>query len=217
MLSRTLTRSEGMTNYWFGKDDELAAALILSGKVPHTAVGRYCFQTTYLNERWHEYLEHSSGYSMVWSLRNPHSVVYSMVYNWKGFALNELFLSCGYAYMNHEDRIRFLRFGVWGVPRIRRGIYAYIGKVAQLFSLAPALSQDRLVVVEYDQLIKWKDIVLPRLYERLNIRFKAADGNEISERSLGKKDKLSSIEKRMVDDHCTATFERARTFINLSA
>ena len=35
MLSRIITQSEGMTNYWFGKDDELDAALILSGEVEY--------------------------------------------------------------------------------------------------------------------------------------------------------------------------------------
>jgi hypothetical protein len=217
MLSRVFTGSEGMTNYWFGKDDELDAALILSGRIPHIIRGRYCFQTTYLNERWDEYFDHPQAYRMVWCLRNPHSVVYSMVHNWKNFALNELFLSCGFSCMNYEDRVRFQRFGLWGVPRIRRGAYAYAGKVSQLFSLQATMPQEILNVVEYDGLVKNKAIVLPRLYERLSVKFRASDADSISERSLGKKERLSTEEKKVVDMHCADIFERARLLGNVRA
>jgi ligand-binding sensor domain-containing protein len=48
-------------NYWFGRDDELDAALILSGHVDHQQNGRYCFQTTYINECFREYFEACSS------------------------------------------------------------------------------------------------------------------------------------------------------------
>ena len=80
ILSRVLTQSEGMVEYSFGKDDELDAALILSGRVEHEPAGRYCFQTTYLNNCVQEYFAHSE-YKLVWALRNPFSVVYSMLHN----------------------------------------------------------------------------------------------------------------------------------------
>jgi hypothetical protein len=217
MLSRIFTNSEGMNNYWFGKDDELDAALILSGAVPHTIRGRYCFQTTYLNERWNEYFEHQQRYKMIWCLRNPYSVVYSMVYNWKNFALNELFLSCGFTYMNHEDRVRFQRFGLWGIPRIRRGSYAYAGKVSQLFSLQKGLPSGVLNVVEYDDLVRNKNNILPWLYDRVSVEFRNSDINSISERSLGKKERLSDAERKQVDASCADIFERARLLTNSRA
>jgi hypothetical protein len=217
MLSRVFTNSEGMTNYWFGKDDELDAALILSGRVPHVIHGRYCFQTTYLNERYDEYFDHLQAYRMIWCLRNPHSVVYSMVHNWKNFALNELFLTCGYGFMNYEDRVRFQRFGLWGIPRIRRGAYAYAGKVSQLFALQAAIPQGILNVVEYDDLVMNKAIVLPRLHERLSVKFRTGDADSISERSLGKREKLSSDERKVVDIQCADIFERARLLSNVRA
>jgi hypothetical protein len=211
MLSRVFTNSEGMRNYWFGKDDELDAALILSGKVHHVVQGRYCFQTTYINERWNEYFDHLSRYRMVWCLRNPYSVVYSMVYNWKTFALNELFLSCGFSHMNYEDRVRFQRFGLWRIPKIRRGAYAYAGKVSQLLSLHSRLPSEVLNVVEYDDLVKNKTRLLPLLYNRLSLQFRSSDAESISERSLGKKEKLSNTEKGEVNALCEGIFENARS------
>lgn len=112
MLARIITQSEGMVNYWFGPDDELDAALILSGHEAHQPRGRYCFQTTYLNERYPEYFEHEN-FRMVWILRNPHSVVHSMLHNWKDFALNNLFSSCAAQLVEERYRRRHEILGIW--------------------------------------------------------------------------------------------------------
>ncbi|MEW5788594.1 MAG: hypothetical protein AB1899_12150 [Pseudomonadota bacterium] len=214
MLARVLTGSEGMVNYWFGDDDELDAALVLAGTVPEPPRGRYCFQTTYLNERYREYFEHP-GQRIVWSLRNPHSVVYSMVYNWKDFALNELFLACGYAEMDHVDRIRFQRFGLLGIPRIRRAAYAYNGKVKQVFELRQHYHPDRLTILEYDQLVREKTRLLPELYARIGLAYQDRYADPISERSLKKKDKLKPAESKLLDAVCMPVYEAARAILTL--
>lgn len=215
MLSRLITGSEGMEKFWFSKDEELDAALILSGAVPHTPKGRYCFQTTYLNERWPEYLEHAGKFTMIWSLRNPYSVIYSMVYNWKRFALDELFLTCGYAHMDYVDRVRFQRFGIRGVAPIRRAAYAFVGKVGQLPELHRLLPEGSLHILEYDRLVKGKNDLLPQLYERIRLAYKPEYGEPISERSLGKKSRLTGEEQAVVDRICGETYERALGLVNL--
>lgn len=215
MLARVITQSEGMVNYWFGKDDELDAALVLSGRVPHQSSGRHCFQTTYLNERYPEYLDHP-GHRIVWSLRNPQSVVYSMVYNWRRFALNELFLQCGYGQMDYRDRVRFQRFGLFGIAPIRRAAYAYAGKVAQLFYLREHYPADRLTILEYDQLVRDKTRLLPALYQRIDLPYRDAYADPISERSLGKKDRLSADERAVVEDLALPVFERALKLVDLA-
>lgn len=215
MLSRVITGSEGMEKFWFSKDEELDAALILSGAVPHTPKGRYCFQTTYLNERWPEYLEHAGKFTMIWSLRNPYSVIYSMVYNWKRFALNELFLACGYAHMDHADRVCFQRFGIFGIAPIRRAAYAFVGKVGQLPELHRLLPEGNLHILEYDRLVRGKNELLPQLYDRIRLAYKPEYGQPISERSLGKKSRLTATEQAVVDRICGETYERALGLVNL--
>lgn len=214
MLSRVITNSEGMTKFWFSHDEELDAAQILAGIVEEQPTGRYCFQTTYLNERYSEYLEHP-GHYIVWSLRNPHSVVYSMVHNWRRFALNELFLQCGYAQMDCRDRIRFQRFGLLGIPAIRRAAYAYVGKVSQLFFLRDHYPLARFTVLEYDQLVRQKERLLPKLYERIGLPYKEVYASPISERSLGKKDRLSTSERVVVDEVALPVYEKARSLVDL--
>lgn len=215
MLSRLITNSEGMHKFWFGKDEELDAGLILSGYVPHEVAGRYCFQTTYLNECWREYLAPGLDYRMVWSLRNPHSVAFSMVYNWKRFALDELFLACGYSHMDSADRVRFLRFGIFGIPPIRRAAYAFVGKVSQVLELAPALPEHRLTVLEYDELVQRKADLLPALYERLGLSYLDRYADAVSERSLGKKKALSAAETEVIDRICAPVYAAALKLVNL--
>lgn len=214
MLARVITRSQGMVNYWFGKDDELDAALVLSGWAKEPCRGRYCFQTTYLNECYPEYFEHP-GHRIIWSLRNPHSVVYSMVYNWKNFALDELFLTCGYGEMDHADRIRFQRFGLLGIPRLRRAAYAYNGKVGQLFALKRGYPADRLAVLEYDQLVREKTRLLPDLYQFIGLPYQSQYADPISPRSLNKKDGLKAGEARVVDEICMPVYRAALDALTL--
>ncbi|MBN1008729.1 hypothetical protein [Amphritea pacifica] len=214
MLARVITNSDGMMNYWFSNDDELDAAQILSGRVEHEPRGRYCFQTTYLNERYSEYFEHQ-GQRIVWSLRNPHSVVYSMVYNWKRFALNELFLQCGFDQMDYRDRIRFQKFGILGVPPIRRAAYAFNGKISQLFDLKENYPEGQLTVLDYDTLVMNKNTLLPLLYERIDVDYKPEYAEAISERSLNKKNSLKPDEKEIVEYLCMPVYEAALELINL--
>ena len=95
ILARVITQSEGMVNDWRRSDDELDAALILSGKEKRKNVGRYCFQTTYLNECYGEYFNKNYKFKLIWVLRNPLSVIYSMRYNWGSLSFNELYDACG--------------------------------------------------------------------------------------------------------------------------
>lgn len=215
MLSRLITGSDGMVNFWFGRDEELDAAQILAGAVDYRAPGRHCFQTTYLNERWPEYLAQPQPFHLVWTLRNPHSVVTSMVYNWKRFALDELFLACGFAEMDAADRIRFLRFGKWGVPPLRRAAYAYVGKLRQLGPLQAGLPAGRLTVLEYDTLVREKQRWLPELYARLGLRYEARYADAVSDRSLAKRDRLSAAQAAEVERLCGAAYRDALARVNL--
>jgi hypothetical protein len=214
MLARVITQSEGMVNYWFGSDDELDAALILSGYVPHQPRGRYCFQTTYLNERYAEYFEHKS-FRMVWVLRNPHSVVYSMLHNWKDFALNELFKSCATHLLEERYRRRFAHFGHWGVPRLLRACYAYNAKASQVRHLRSRLDESRLQVVDYDDLVLNKSRILPRLYEFLDHPYSVEYEKSITVSSLAKSKMASQYEREAVDRLCIPVYNELRSLTTL--
>lgn len=215
MVSRTITKSAGMVNYWFGRDDELDAALILSGVVEHVPRGRYCFQTTYLNECVHEYYAHKNGHRIVWVLRHPFSVVHSMLHNWKNFALNELFESCGVNLLDENGRRLYKLFGIWGVSRIKRACLAYCGKVSQLFELQTHIAEDSFIVVEYDGLVSNKEHVLPELYRFIELPYRSDYAGMIHSKSLGKHNSLSGKERRMIETTCISIYEEARKLVRL--
>jgi hypothetical protein len=212
-LARVITTSDGMVNYWFGKDDELDAALILSGQVKHEPIGRYCFQTTYLNECYAEYFKHGEDYKIIWVLRNPFSVVYSMMNNWATFALNELFIACGKKYINSEEERRYKIFGPLGISKLHRACYSYIGKVSQLYELKKYLKQDAIVVVDYDELVQKKEIILPSLYKFIGLEYDISYSEKLHSRNINKAQRLSSRHYKYIEKLCTTTYEKAKEYI----
>lgn len=213
ILSRVITKSDGMQNFWFGPDDELDAALILSGTVEYAASGRHCFQTTYLNECFREYFEHKNDHKVVWVLRNPFSVVHSMLYNWKSFALNELFAACAIDRLDPKGRKRFKRFGVLGVSRLKRACLAYCGKVSQLFSLIKGLDSEMLIVVEYEKLVSHKEELLPKIYDFIGLEYHANYADMIHKKSLSKHNALSKKEHLMVQEQCLPVYHKAKELV----
>lgn len=214
MLTRIITRSEGMKNYWFGKDDELDAALLLSGWVEHDPQGRYCFQTTYINECFKEYLNGKKDYKMIWVLRNPHSVVYSQVYNWKRFALNELFKACGLQYLTKREIQRYIWLGNASVKPIRRACLSYNGKLSQLFSLKQQLNDNQLIIVNYDDLVNKPDTILRSIYKFIDLEYRSEYTNYIKEGSLTKAQKLTKKQSDLINNSCLNIYEAAKDLVD---
>lgn len=212
MLTRILTQSTGMVNYWFSPDDELDAALILSGYVDHQPQGRYCFQTTYVNQRFHEYYEHRKNYKIIFVLRNPLSVIYSMLYNWKDHALNRLFRFCGVESLSGYQKRLYKYVGMQGVSRLHRACFAYNGKVSQLYDLRKNLGYDNLMVVDYNDVVLNKEVLLPHIYEYVQMEYIPEYSDKILSKSVEKKDKLSKRERSTVSKLCLPVYNDLKKF-----
>jgi hypothetical protein len=207
-LSRLITGSEEMTDFQFGNDDELDAALILSGWVPHTPRGRYCFQTTYLNNSYPEYFEHNN-YKLIWVLRNPASVIYSMLYNWKTAALNRLFTHCGAALLEESEQLRFKHLGALSIPRLRRACLSYNAKVSHVFRLREQLGNDQLFVIDYEKLTSHKETTLPVLYDFIGLRYRQDYAGRIHAGSVNKARKFYERHRELLDNYCLPVYEQA--------
>jgi hypothetical protein len=215
MLSRVITQSEGMTNYWFGKDDELDAALILSGEVDHPSMGRHCFQTTFLNECYREYFDHNCRYQIIWVLRNPFSVVYSLMYHWRRWTLNELFQGCGAELLDDAMAARYQRYGLIGVPKIIKACLSFNGKVSQLFELKKRIRENSMMIVDYDQLVTERQRSLKKIYNFIGLPYKKQYGVLIHQKSTAKKNLLSDKEQSIVKKICLPVFEEASKLSDL--
>ena len=215
MLARIIISSEGMVDYCFSQDEELDAALILAGRVGHIPQGRYCFQTTYLNERVYEYYTIDEGHKLIWLIRNPFSVVYSMCYNWRRRALNHLFQTCGLCQLTGDDKRRYERFGGWGLGRLAKACFAYIGKTSQVFELRRRLGPERMMILDYEQLVVSKDEVLPEVYRFIDLPYKRDYAEQIHAMSLQKAAKLNAAQRQIVEHLCMPVYEKAKLLVSL--
>jgi hypothetical protein len=206
-LARLLKSTDGMIDHTFGHDDELDGALLLAGYATRGTEGRHCFQTTYLNDRFREYFEHRD-FRLIWMLREPRSVVYSMLNNWKRGALNRLFDACGAEALAQAEPRPALRTAWLGPSRLAKACASYIGKTAQTFELCERLGS-RVAVVDYDELVAKKDELLPKLCEFAGVAFSQRLVEGLHARSIVKRDRLGTRDAEYVDRLCASVYERA--------
>jgi hypothetical protein len=214
MLATIISASQGVAGYCLHQEDsELVAALILAGVADHQPNGRYCFQTTYVNDCYHEYYRHRNGHKMVWVLRNPVSVVHSMLYNWGRHTPDRLFESCGVARLSGIDKWLYRLIGRRAITMLRRACWAYNGKTGQLFDLQRHF-QDTLLVVDYDDLVARKETVLPAIYDFLELRYQEAYARQIHSASLHKASSFSRREMATIVSLCGPVYQQACTLLS---
>jgi hypothetical protein len=211
MLSQILLESSGIVDYRTGRDSELNGALILSGIADHQPQprGRYCFQTTYLNDHYKEYFEHPANFKIIWVLRNPASVVHSMLHNWRSAALDRLFEDCGADTLVGVDRWHHKLRGAQALDRLRRACWAYNGKTSQLFQLHHRLGPSIVMTVDYDDLVTRKATLLPRIYNFLGLSFRTEYLDKIKSGSLNKRSAFNPSQVRIIEMLCEKVYEQA--------
>ena len=202
-LARLLKLADGMIDHTFGHDDELDGALLLAGYATRGNEGRHCFQTTYLNDRVGEYFEHRD-FRLIWMLREPRSVVYSMLNNWKRGALNRLFEACGVDALAQADPPP-----TWlGPSRLVKACSSYVAKTAQTFELCERLG-GRIAVVDYDELVAKKHLLLPKLCEFVGVAYDTRLADALHARSIAKREQLNFRDAGYVDRFCGAVYAAA--------
>ena len=208
-LTHALCESDGAADYAFGRDSELDGALLLAGWVARFTTGRHCFQTTYLNDRFAEYLFHDS-FRLIWVLREPRSVVYSMLHNWRRGALNRLYAACGTTRLDsiHHETSMLER---WiGPSRLDKACASYVAKTEQVFLLKREL-KDRMLVVDYDELVARPGATLRHICEFAAVPFRLRLAAHLHGGSSRRGDRFVASQASRVDDTCSAVYRAALT------
>ncbi len=206
MLTRLIAGASGFGRLALTKDDELDAALALAGFIDLPLGQRYCFQTTYLNECFPDYRALGTDQRLIWVVRNPYSVVYSMLHNWGRFALNELYEGCGIEEAS-SARLRRSRL-VWpfGPSWLEKASLAYRGKLQQILTIRQLVPAEQLLVVDYDTLILSPDEWLPRIFQFADAPYEAARARSVRSNPAKKADRLSSRERRQIEQLTWPTY-----------
>jgi hypothetical protein len=212
MLTRLVANSAGFRPLCLTHDDELDAALILCGEVDLPSDVRYCFQTTYLNERFHEYRSLRRQHRLVWVVRNPYSVVYSMVYNWSRFALNELYAGCCDG--ANQPTAMALEVGwPFGPPQIEKAARAYAAKTSQIFKILQLVDRRQVMLVHYDDLVREPRPLLERLFGFVGGKFQDEHVAAVRSDSAGKASGLSADARQMIETIAEPTYRECLTLI----
>jgi hypothetical protein len=206
MVTRLIAAAPGFTRLALTADDELDAALALAGFIDLPRERRYCFQTTYLNECYGEYRALGADQRLIWVLRNPYSVVYSMLYNWRRFGLNELYQGCG---VQSTSSPRLRRGGLlwpFGPSRIEKACLAYRGKVAQILGIRQLLRPEQLLVVDYDRLVAAPQDALPGMFAFAGAPYEAGYAQLVRGDSARKADGLPARARRLIEQLALPTY-----------
>ncbi len=204
-VARMLSKAEGVADHRFGVDDELDAALLLCGYAELPLEGRPCFQTTYLNDRVFEYFEHGN-FRLLWIVREPRAVVHSMLNNWSRAALRRLYNACGRESPTSGGALRAAR-ALWQ-SSLDKACAAYSAKTAQTFELAGRLPENRLLVVEYNDMVLNKEASIPALLRFADLPYRSELLETIHTRSA-KREPWSGRQAERVDELCRPVYERA--------
>lgn len=214
MLTRILFNSEGMVSHWVDKDDELDGALLLAGVRKSEKEGRHCFQTTYLNECYREYIDRTDRQKIIWVIRNPMSVVYSLTYNWSCYALDELYVACGNFELADGGLSESNSLSGSTLSNFYKACYSYNGKLSQFFELSKSIGSDRLMMVDYDEIVESGESILSSVYEFLGLRFDSSYADSISSRPKKKSDLLSVDERLDIERLCMPVYFKAREWMD---
>jgi hypothetical protein len=214
-LSRLLKRADGIADHCFGADDELDGALLLAGFVARQTDGRHCFQTTYLNDRYQEYFEHD-GFRLIWMLREPRSVVHSLLQSWKRAGSNRSFVDREARVLDRNGASAAPGGGSSACSRLDKACASYVAKTEQTFALRERLGA-RMAIVDYDDLVAHRDALLPQLCEFADIPYDRELTRQLHGKNARNGDRLAAWEGRHVDDVCAAVYRKARALRTIGA
>jgi len=211
-VTEVLSGAPEITRFKLGVDNELDGALILAGTVAFEPAesARYCFQVTYLNNRLPELCRIRQEFKLTWVVRNPYSVVYSMTFNWRESALNQLYRDCAASDSARNDFKTLLQAAQKERRnRLARACLCYCVRSSQLFELRQNLDEGRLFVLDYDSLVSDPGRILPEVFRFAGLTADSSLFDMLHARSINKaKSSLSDSERQYVEDACGPTYSR---------
>lgn len=206
MLTRLIAGAQGFRPLKLTHDDELDAALALAGYVDLPHGTRYCLQTTYLNERYEEYSRLGPQHRLLWVIRNPHSVVHSMVHNWRRWALDELYHATRADALAYEPRLeRTSRWPLW-VSRVDMACSAYVGKSSQILKISRMVPPGQLLMVEYDEMVQAPSRWLPVIFGFIGAPYDSACAAAIRSDSVTKAQRSSETVRAKLEALAMPTY-----------
>ena len=99
------------------------------------------------------------------------------------------------------------------LSKIEKACFAYVGKSRQLEYLYESLPNERLMVVDYDNLCRNPGERLPQVFRFIGEPYDSQYANQLHSHSIGKQATLTGRERDLVTRHCLETYENSMTYV----
>ena len=201
-ITRLFKRLPCFADTSWGHDDELDGALLLGGQRELQTNGRYCFQTSYVRERYREYFTHDD-FKLVWIIRQPRAAVCSLLANRERALPQRTVL--GLTAKSPAGQ---------AISRLEKACAAYLASIRQTSELKERLGA-RVAIVDYDELAADRNRLLPPLCRFASVGCDAHVLRHLHGKSV-RKGSLASFEAAIVDELALPAYRRARSAATLS-
>lgn len=186
----------------WGHDDELDGALLLAGLRERSTIGRHCFQTSYVGERYREYLAHHR-FRLVWIVREPRAAVRSLL------CARDKTLP-----RRTELGLAPKSNGGQGASRLEKACATYLASIRQTLELKERLG-DRIAVVDFDELTANRARLLPALCRFASVNCDTKALGHLHGKSV-RKGTVANWEALIIDQLALPAYRRARMAATLS-
>ena len=126
--------------------------------------------------------------------------------NWKRFALNELYESCGVSRANSGRQRRAKWPWPLGPSRVEKACLSYSAKTAQILAIRELLRVDQLLIIDYDATVRSAAQFLKRIFAIIGEPFDPLYASSVHLSSVCKADRMSDRMRQMIDEICLPTY-----------
>jgi hypothetical protein len=149
-------------------------------------------------------------------LREPRSVVHSLLQSWKRSGSNRSFDARDADVVDPKKARRTYVGTHGGCSRLDRACASYVAETEQTFALRERLGA-RMAIVDYDDLVAHRDILLPQLCEFAEIPYDRDLTRQLHGKRARNSARLAAWEARHVDDLCDEVYRKARSLRTIGA
>ncbi len=111
--------------------------------------------------------------------------------------------------LTERETKKYNFFGSFAISPLRKASLSYVAKTSQVFELKEQLGND-CIVIDYDDIINKKKIVLPYLFDFLILPYSPKLLELIHTKSVNKAENLTTKEKVSIRKTCGKTYEDVR-------
>ena len=136
-----------------------------------------------------------------------------MAYNWKRFALNELYEDVGAARATSQRLRRAKAPWPFGTSQVEKACLAYSAKTSQVLAIQKFVRPHQLLILEYDALVRDLARWLRRVFEFIDEPYQDTYASFVRQDSIHKADRLSRRVTQVIEAYAVPTYKECLALV----